>query len=230
VSFRQLIFGKSLWDSGFSIYKLNVEPGDIITIRFSDSTVLKYDIQQKEAANQTTEGKKGIGAVFSFYPDAGVNDADTMNNRDTMQVNNQNKFLLPAKISDIKGDSATVDGSAASIINGNLFKISFSGEFSLRSLNSDMTVNSTDIYNLSFNAAQSPSVESNLITEDDLVFKTNYSDITTNQVFDSTNNITNILVVTNPSSMTIDFKGIADPKKKDLIINYLNVIMNALFK
>ena len=223
-------YGKSLWDSGFSLYNINIKPGDIVTIKFTDSTILKYDIQQKETINQNTTGRKGSGDVFNFYPDAGINQSDSLNNRNNLDVNNVNKFSLPAKVSVISNNNILIDGNASSVINGDMFKITFSGEFSLKSLDSDMTVKSTDIYNMSFNAVQIPSASDNLITETDLVFKTNYNDIESNMVFDTNKNISNIQVITNPSSMTLDFKGLADSKKKELIINYLNILINSLFK
>lgn len=221
------LYAKSLWKDGLNVYKLTVKKGDLVRIRFSEKTIMKYKIEQKQNNYQVTKGKKGGGQLFSFFPDAEVNENDTIKNQNDVSVNNENKFVIPAKVTGVDGVIVSIEGLNSSLINGETFKIKFLGEFDMGSLNSDYSVFSTDIYDLDFQVTKEPPASTEVLNEKDLLFATNYSELTTNSVV--SNNITNIVVTTNQSSVKLELKGIQDAKKKQLLVNYLNFIVNSLF-
>jgi hypothetical protein len=225
-----LSFGKSLWDNGLNVYKVYVKKGEIVKIKFTDKTIMKYQIEQKQNNYQATKGKKGGGELFSFFPSAEVNENDNIKNQNNLSINNVNQFAIPAKVTEIDGDTVSIQGQNMSLINGETFKIEISGEFDLPSISPDSSILSTEIYNLDFKVYRESPTNAALFNANDLEFSTNYSEITSNQVYNPTNNTTNIMLVTNMSSVKLEFKGIRDEKKKDILMNYLNFIVSALFR
>lgn len=223
----KVLFARSLWKDGMNVYKLRVKNGDLVRIRFSEKTIMKYKIEQKQNNYQATRGKKGTGQVFSFFPDAEVSENDTIKNQNDVSVNNENKFVIPAKVKAVSNGIVSIEGLNSSLVNGETFRIRFLGEFDMSSLNSDYSVLSTEIYNLDFQVTKEPPANTEFFSEKDLLFTTNYADLTTNIVV--TNNTTNTMVTTNESSVKLEFKGIQDAKKKQILVNYLNFIVNSLF-
>lgn len=221
---------KSLWDSGMNVYKLSLKTNEIVKIRFSDKTILKYKVEQRQNNYQQTKGKKGGGDLFSFFPDAAINENDTIRNQNDVSVNNESKFVIPAKVTAMDNDTVSIQGLNSSLMNGEVFRMEFQGEFNIDSLLSDYSVPSTEIYNLDFKVYKDSPTNNALFSENDLVYATNYTEIATNHVFDTNKNVTNDVVITNLSSMKVEFKGIQDSKKKGIIVNYLNFIVNSLFR
>jgi hypothetical protein len=224
------LYAKSIWTNGFSFYQTSVKEGDIITVRFSDKTLMNYNVQQKRNDFQSESGKKGSGDLFSFFPNAEVKQNDTVKNQNNLNVNNQNRFQIPAKVTAVNGRTAVLQGLNSSLVNGESFRVEFTGEADFSSLQSDGSILSTDIYNLDFKIFQETPTNTSYFQSDDLVFQTNYNEIFTNQVVDPTNNTTNSLIVTNLANFKLEFKGIRDEKKKDLLANYLNGVIQALFR
>lgn len=218
---------KSLWKDGMNVYKLRVKNGDLVKIRFTEKTILKYKVEQRQNNFQNTTGKKGGGQLFSFFPDADVSENDTIKNQNDVSVNNENKFVIPAKVTAVNGGIVSIEGKNSSLVNGESFKIRFLGDFDMNSLDSDYSVMSTEIYNLEFQVTKEPPVNTDYFSEKDMVFATNYSEMTTNAVI--SNNVTNFTVTTNMSSVKLEFKGIQDAKKKQILVNYMNFIVNSLF-
>ncbi len=227
--FSVFAFGKSLWENGVNMYKISVKTGDIIKIKFSDKTIMKYRIEARKNNFETTKGKKGGGEIFSFFPNAEVNENDNTRNQNTVNVNNENNFTIPAKVTALKDELVSIQGANSSLINGDLFRIEFGGECNIDSLSADNSIYSTEIYGLDFKIFNESPSNSAFFNENDLVFSTNYTEIATNQVI-GTNNITNTEIITNFSAIKLEFKGIQDNKKKGIIVNYLNFIINSLFR
>lgn len=225
-----LLSAKSLWNNGLSLYQVKVAKGDIVKIRFSEKTLMKYKVEQRQSSYQATKGRKGGGSLFSFFPDAEVNQNDTIRNQNNLNVNNENKFVVPALITDIEDRTVMISGNNSTMVNGEAFKVQFDGQFDIRSLNADLTIFSTEIYNLNFRVLNESPTNAALFSANDLIFTTNYNEMLTNKVIDTNTNLTNEVITTNFSSIKIEFKGIADEKKQDLIVRYLNTIINALFR
>ncbi len=241
IGFSAVLYGKSLWNNGSEIYRLNVKEGDIIKIKFSDTMIMNYKMEAKLNNYQNIKGKKGSGELFSFFPNAQVDENDNARNQNNFTVNNVNKFIIPAKITGIDNGMVAIQGNNSSLINGEIVKINISGNFPLDSLSADFSVLSSDIYNLDFKLQNESPAENAVFNENDLAFQTNFTEITTNQVITNqmidtnknvTNNgvFTNIVVSTNMSAFKLEFKGIQDTKKKEIMINYINFIIQALFR
>ncbi len=211
-----------------NIYKINVKPGDIIKISFLEKTIMKYKLEQRQNDYESKKGVKGKGDIFNFFPDIEVNDNDTVRNQNNLSVDNENSFSINAKVLAVSNNTATLEGFHTTLINGEIFKLQISGEFDINSLRSGSSIMSTDIYNLDFRVLNQSPTNNAVFNRDDLVFSTNYTDIVTNQVI--SNNMTNSEVSTNQSSFKLEFTGIRDDKKKDLLMNYLNSMINLLFR
>ncbi|MCX7821696.1 MAG: flagellar basal body L-ring protein FlgH [Brevinematales bacterium] len=225
-----LLFSTTIWKNGNIFYKQKLREGDIITVRFSDKAVMKYRIENKNSAYLTKKGKKGSGNLFSFFPDIEAKENDTTKNSQNWTVNNENNFLMKAKVISIDGDYGVLEGNNSIIIDGEKYGFKLSGEFVISDLEADNSIFSTDIYNLNFELSRENLKKDNVIGEGDIVFQTNYNEIITNRVFDPTNNVTNIQITTNMSSFEIKLKGISEEKKREIIINYVNSILTHLFK
>lgn len=222
-----ILGAKTLWQEGSSVYRMTVKTGDIVRIRFTEKTILKYKIEQKQSQHQLTRGRQGGGELFSFFPDAEVSENDTIRNQNAVTVNSENRFVIPAKVTRVDGPVVSVSGVNSSVLNGENFKIAFSGEFDVSSLLSDRSVLSTDVFNLDFRVTQEPPVNEAVFSEDDLVFRTNYTELTTNATV--TGGVTNWTVATNMSSIRLELAGIRDSKKKQILANYLNSVIQSLF-
>jgi len=98
----------------------------------------------------------------------------------------------------------------------------------LRFLQADMTLPSTALYNLQFSLVQEDKTREPFFKEADLIFKTNYTDIRTNLVV--SNAQTNLIVETNQSVYELVLKGISEDRKKQLIIQYLNRLVELIFR
>lgn len=223
-----LLYGKSLWKD-VNIYKVNVKTGDIIRIKFTEKTLLRYRQEQKQSAYQDVKGKKGKGEVFSFFPEAEVTEDNTVRNQNILTINNESKFVITAKVVSIQDDLFRIQGYHSTLVNGEIYKLDISGECSRNSLNSDRSIYSSDIYNLNFKVSRETPVNTAIFNENDVVYTTNYTDIVSNITI-SSNNETNVTMVTNFSSFKLQFSGIKEDKKKQLLVNYLNNIINTLFR
>ena len=233
LSFNSSLFSKSLWDNGVNHYKMNIKSGDIIKIKFSEKTIMKYKIEQKMDTYENTKGIKGSGDSFSFFPEMEVIENDTRKNQNNITVNSENKFNIPAKVISIENNTITLKGFHSSIMDREMFRVEISGECAMNSLTSDLSVFSTDIYNLEFKISSSVPTNTLFFSEKDLVFKTNYSDFFTNQVISTNSNgitLTNTRIDTNLSALKIEFKGLSEIKKQEILQNYLNSMINALFR
>jgi hypothetical protein len=220
---------RSLWDNGMNFYKINVKQGDIIKIRFLEKTIMKYKLEQRQNDYQSKKGVKGKGDIFSFFPDVEVDADDALRNQNNLSVDNEESFSINAKVTAVNNNTASFEGFHSTLINGEIFKLEISGEFDINSLGSGSSIASTDVYDLDFRVLNQSPTNAAMFNQDDLVFSTNYTDIVTNQVI-SSNNITNIQLTTNFSSFKLEFTGIRDSKKQELLMNYLNSMINLLFR
>jgi signal peptidase I len=223
-------FSKSLWDNGFNVYKVYINPGDIVQIKFSEKTVLKYRLEERQNNYQAKKGRKGEGDLFNFFPSAAVNENDTVRNQNTVSVNNENQFVIPARVKSVENNTVMIEGVNNSLINGEYFKIEIGGECSLSAIKPDGFIHSTDIYNLDFKIYRESPTNTAFFNENDLSFQSNYTEILTNQVYDTNSRLTNTVLTTNFSSVKMEFKGLKDSKKKEIILNYLNFIIHSLFR
>ncbi|MGC8764386.1 MAG: hypothetical protein ACP5QT_00655 [Brevinematia bacterium] len=224
------LFSSSLWKDGNIFYKPKIKDGELIKIKFSEKTIMKYRIEQKNSSYLTKKGIRGGGEVFSFFPDAEAKENDTVKNSQSFTINNENNFNLKAKVSSIQENVASFTGTNSIIIAGENYNLKISGEFDIYDLGADNSILSTDINNLAFQIDRANLKTEEIISENDIIFQTNYTEISTNIVINPTNNTTNTEIVTNLSSFEIKLKGISEEKKRQLIFNYLNSIINQLFK
>ncbi len=115
------------------------------------------------------------------------------------------------------------------MIGGDRFEMAIDAACDVRNVTSGRTVNSVDLFDMNFVVSAASATNDALLTEADLIFATNYSDIRTNRIVDAAG-VTNAFVVTNLSSMKFEVAGIRDEAKKRLILRYLSLISGALFQ
>lgn len=222
------ISAKSLW-LDFSLYRLKIKVGDIIKIRFDEKNIIKYETESRKDNFQSTKGKRGKGKTFDFFPDAEITDSDTIKSKNQLLVKNDSEYGISAMVQEVSGSTVYIRANNNTIVNGETLAVELSGACNIMRIKPDYSIDSTDIYGLNFTVQKQSLTNKNLLSDDDLIFTTNFTDIKTNVIV-STNNITNTVLTTNIAAMQLKFEGIRDSKKKELIINYLNVMINALFR
>jgi plasmid maintenance system antidote protein VapI len=228
-----LLSAKSLWEDGGNLYRTDVKPGDILRVRFSEKTLMKYKLEQKTTRNDDTKGRRGSGEIFSFFPDAAVAASDRTEGRNELTIQNEKNFTMPAKVVDADSNTLHLQGYTTSLLNGEVLRIEVSGECAISRVSGDRSVTSTDLYDLGFKVAGQPPTNSRVFTEEDVLYKTNFTEITNATTIATNTNgqlVTNTTRVTNAAAFKLEFAGIADRKKREILVNYLNAIVNALFR
>jgi hypothetical protein len=196
---------------------------------FLEKTIMKYKLEQRQSDYQSRKGVKGKGEIFSFFPEIEITGDDTIRDQNNFSLDNEESFSINAKITSVNNTTANFEGFHSTLMGGEIFKLQISGEFDINSLEPGSSIASTDVYDLDFRVLNQNLTNAAMFSRNDLVFSTNYSEIQTNQVI-SSNNITNTQLTTNLSSFKIEFTGIADSKKQELLMNYLNTMINLLFR
>ena len=245
-------FAKSVWTT-VPFYHLNLKPGDILRIKFAEKTLMKYKIEQSKNNSVGQKGVTGKGEMFSFFPDIELKGEDVVKSKNELNINNQSKFSVPAVVESVDGDRITLKASTESMVNGQVLGVVLTGECSVKFVSPDNSVFSSDIHNLEFEIKNFPQSESEYFSPGDLVFSTNYADILTNYTYMTniapfagsaigtngrtnyftnilTNLITNFTSFTNESSIRLKLEGFTDAKQKEIIIKYVGIMMNSLFK
>lgn len=233
LAFPSRISAKSLWEDGGNLYRADVKPGDILRVRFSEKTLMKYKLEQKTTRNDDTKGRRGSGEIFSFFPDAAVAASDRTEGKNELTIQNEKNFTLPAKVVDADSNTLRLQGFTTSLLNGEALRIEVSGECPISRVSGDRSVASTDIYDLGFKVDGQPPTNSLVFTEEDILYKTNFTEITNATTIATNTNgqpVTNTIRVTNAEAFKLEFAGIADRKKREILVNYLNAIVNALFR
>ena len=245
-------FSKSVWTT-VPIYHINIKPGDIIRIKFTEKTVLKYKIEKIQNNNAAEKGLTGKGEMFSFFPDIELKSDDTVKSKNQLNIDNQNKFTVSAKVESVTDGIVTLSASTKNVINGQIFGVELSGECAVKFIAPDYSVFSYDVHHLDFAVKNFAETESEYFSPSDLIFTTNFAEIMTNRTYTTniapfigttvltngktltftnivTNLITNFTFSTNMSSIRLKLEGFTDAKQKEIIIKYIGFIMNSLFK
>lgn len=233
--FFSALYARSVWNEDSSVYRRVIREGDIIRIVFLDKTILKYKMEERATANENTRGKKGRGEVFSFFPDAEASQSDNRRTGSDMTLQNETRFALSARVVSVTNNTVYLAGISRNVMNGETFVLELSGESRMDAVKADFSILSTDVYNLYFQVRRETPANQMLLTETDLVFQTNYTEIASNFVAVTnspglTNQQSNLVVSTNMSRFTLELKGVSDEKKREMILNYLNNIVNSLFR
>jgi hypothetical protein len=218
---------RSLWNE-VNIYKPRVNVGDIIRVRFDKETQIRYRIEGRMSRYQESHGKRGEGQAFDFYPEARITDNDDRNFRNTLEVRNNNNFIVPSIVGAVEGNTIVLHGNTSTTIDNQIFALELRGMCNINSIRPDFSVASEDIYNLDFHIKNYSLTDDTFLSGEDLIFETNFTDISTNIVVE--NEATNYIISTNEEAFTLRFSGIRDEKKRELIIHYLNVLVNSLFR
>ncbi|MCX7883260.1 MAG: hypothetical protein N2314_08575 [Brevinematales bacterium] len=224
-----ILWAGSVWNTPeASLYTVKVEEGDVLLVVFSDKTVLKLKEDQKRSANENSTPLYGRGGVLNFYPEGEVVEQSTRKGQRQYSLSEEKKFVLPARVISKEGKWLRLEGRFQSEIGGQIYSFLFQGEAMMRFVQANMTIPSSALYNLRFQLVQEDKTKDPFLAETDLVFKTNYTDIRTNLVV--SNALTNLVVETNQSAYELVLKGIAEDKKKTLILQYLNRLVELIFR
>jgi hypothetical protein len=245
-------FSKSVWTT-VPIYHINLKPGDIIRIKFTEKTMLKYKIEKVQNVNLAQKGVTGKGEMFSFFPDIELKSDDTVKSKNQLNIDNQNKFTVSARVESVDGGVVSLKASTKSLINGQIFGVELSGECSVKFISADYSVLSYNLHNLDFEVKNYAETGSKDFSPSDLIFTTNFAEVLTNRSYTTniapfigttllangnmltytnirTNLTTNYTFSTNQSSLRLKLEGLTDVKQKEIIIKYIGFIMNSLFK
>ncbi len=224
-----IVWAGSVWNApDASLYTVKVEEGDVLLVVFSEKTVLKLKEDQKRSGNENSTPLYGRGGVLNFYPEGEVVEQTTRKGQRQYSLSEEKRLVLPARVISKEGKWLRLEGRFQSEIGGQIYSFLFQGEAMMRFVQANMTIPSSALYNLRFQLVQEDKTREPFLTEADLIFKTNYTDIRTNLVV--SNAITNLVVETNQSAYELVLKGIAEEKKKTLILQYLNRIVDLIFR
>lgn len=221
------VSARSVWEN-YALFDRTFRPGDALKIVFSEKTMIRYESQIKQNDNRTQSGVTPHGELFDFFPSAGAAQNDQSSHANTTTVKVEDKFAITAAVVAVTNNLLRLRAHNTSVIGGEMFDMNIDASCDARSVGSDRTVNSVDLYDMSFSVHAVSATNLNL-TMDDLIFKTNYHDIRTNRIVDAAG-VTNVTVTTNMSSMKYEVTGIRDEAKQRLILRYLNLITGALFQ
>ena len=221
-------FASSIWQE-VNIYKMTIRPGDIIRIRFIDKTLMKYKIESRSGANEDTKGKQISGDKMDFYPSLKVTDTSDSKSQNSMTMNNEARLIIPALVSRVSNQTIYLQARTESLINDEVFSIDLYGICNARFVKPDYTVSANNIYQLTLSIRNRPQDEKQAIAESDLLFTTNITKLMTNRIV-GTNGVTNLTIVTNESSIKIEFAGITGTKKRELLLEYLNTLVYKLLQ
>ncbi|URA10053.1 hypothetical protein [Thermospira aquatica] len=223
------MWGGSVWNTpDTSLYTVRVEEGDIVLVVFSEKTVLKLKEEQKNTANENSTPVYGRGGVLNFYPEGEAVEQINKKNQRQYSLSQEKRLVLPARVVSREGKFFKLAGQFQSDIGGQTYHFLFEGEAMLRFLQANMTIPSSALYNLRFQLLQEDKTREPFFIDSDLLFKTNYTDIKTNLVV--SNAQTNVVVETNQSSYELVLKGISEDKKKQLILQYLNRLVEMIVR
>jgi len=224
-----MMWAGSVWNTPqASLYTIQIGEGDVLMVVFSDKTLLKLKEDQKSTSSENSTPLYGRGGVLNFYPEGQAVEQTTRKGQRQYSLGEERRLILPARVVAVDGKWLRLEGRFQSEIAGQMYSFAFQGETMTRFVQANMTIPSSALYNLRFQLVQENQTKEPFLTDADLVFKTNYTDIRTNLVV--SNAVTNLVVETNQAAYELVLKGISEDKKKVLILQYLNRLVDLIFR
>lgn len=217
----------SVWND-YKLYSKQIEIGDFIYIIFTEETMIDYEMKRKLDSFQSVQGTEYSGEVFDFFPESQISGEDAVSRDHQWELSVENEAMITTRVDAVNGNVITLSGETLSLIADDLFSVKISGQCDRDVISAQHTVESSYLYNLNFAIGSETYTGDGLISEDNLVFETNYTDISTE--WEVVDGITNQVVQTNYSSITVDLTGIDTQTERMMIIQYLNQVVSALFQ
>jgi flagellar L-ring protein FlgH len=197
----------SLWnDNSANIYsnKIKFAVGDTIQILVDEQSVIDYKSDNKTVKSYDINIQGGeLTAILNFVPKGNVQESGSAQNKDNLKI----QTTIQGRITRIGNNTVTITGSKNLVVNNKSNFVTITGDASF----SDVTAKSV----LSSKLIDPQISITSLIDNKNQIINTN--DIET--------------VTLNPDS-TSDKKQetrLKDAKKKELLLNYFNKILNVIF-
>lgn len=211
------VHAKTLWNKDSNIYSTSKQykTGDSITIIFNEKTLINYQLTLSEEAKTTATAKSPQGPSINFLPDLGSGDNfQTAQKSSTKNKGTLSKNITAQIVKVLKNKNLQISGTHTIRINDTLEQVSIQGIVNPKLIKNKKYIYSTDIINPTI-SYQSQIIKPDIITAKDYIQTQS----------------TNISVVSGKTQVNISTKNeLSDPKKKELIIKYLNKILSVLFK
>lgn len=248
---------KSLWNDdaeGFLDKKLKA--GDPVKIVFDDKIIIKYRNQSKGVKSKSTAPLGAASPIISFLPQVDFNESTSYTHEGQSQSSGEFKGSITAAVTGIlPNKSITVAGTHTMIVNGETETVNITGTVSPKSIKKGGIVNSTDIMNPTITYSGIAIGNRGLFDPKDIVMVTNttvktnvavtnisvpgfITNITASTAGGRTVMITNIIAtnvlsaraVTNWITNTEVKLDVEKNKKQKLIVDYLNKMLDILFR
>lgn len=220
-----LLMAVSLWEQDH-FFQRNVAVGEVIRVHFQEKRLISLDNKLKKSDNQKQSGKTLSGEAWGFLPSGLLGQQDSRSGHTTLSIKQMQDFYISARVLAVTNQQVYLEGRTTTAINGEILALVLTGQSDLYRIKPDRTLFSHDLYNLRF-AIQNSVEQDSALSMEDLIFVTNYSEIQTNLQIQ--NGLTNLQYVTNNSSLDLKFKGIQDDRKKQMVLFYVNALIQDLF-
>lgn len=211
------INSKVLWDEENNIYssKKTYEKGDSLKIIFNESSLVDYRINFSEDLNKKANTQAAQGNYIDFLPGLGLGDSFNT----TQKSSTKNKGILSKTITieiiEIQANNnLKVSGTHSIRVNDAVERIQINGIVNPDDIKNKKYIYSNDIINPAI-VYDSKIIKPDIIQDQDYI-----------QTF-----TTNISVVSGKTQANVTKQyQISDNKKKQLIIQHLNKVLNILFR
>lgn len=220
-------FGRSVWQD-FDFYDRQIEVGELLRVDFEMESVITFERALESSDFGNVSGASISGSEFNFMPELQVNSDDERSADGYGEYSFESDFSLMVSVLAIENDILELYGQSRSVIGGENYYLEMEGLCSTRSVNYDYSVDASDIYNLSF-SVNPESNSSSMLEASDFLFETNYSRLITNRMV-TEEGVTNLLISTNMENFTLEFSGVSEEAKTEMITKYLFLIIDSLFQ
>ena len=203
------LYAESLWnDNAANIYsnKVNFRVGDTIRILVDEKSSIDYKSQNKTIKSYDINISGGeLTAILNFVPKGSVEESGNSQNKDNLKI----ETTIQGRVTAIGNNFVTITGTKNILVNNKSNLITITGDASFADVNAN-SILSSRLINPRISITSLIDNNTNVITANDLEE-----------------------VVTNPDATSDALKKtetkLKDAKKKELLLNYFNKILNVIF-
>lgn len=201
------IYSVSLWDDrAGDIYnkKIYYNIGDSIQVVITEDSNYEYKSSNKSLKSYKIDVRGGeISGFFDFIPQGGIEENKTGSERDNLKIKNS----IQATVTGINNNIVTLRGTKNLSLNNKLNRITLAGQANIFDIKDNMIL-SSNLINSTLSITTLLENQNNIITNNDLVTELVNPDVT---------------------SDTRTQTKLSDAKRRELIIEYFNKILNVIF-
>ncbi|MCG8569374.1 MAG: flagellar basal body L-ring protein FlgH [Spirochaetes bacterium] len=202
-----ILFAETLWDNkAGDIYSRNInyKTGDTIKILIEEETAILYKSSTQSLKTYTLDVKGGdFSAVLNFLPQGKVEENKNSQDKDEIKISN----FINAQIVNVDNSLLTIEGSKTITLNNKTSTVRLNGRIHINDI-INQQVYARDILDQRLTITTLLENQSSIIADNDI-----------------------ISVITNPDSTTDQKEELqlSEIKKRELMLQYVNKILNLIF-